>query len=122
LRSVTVPDELEDPLPLEGALSELVEVEARIELEVAEAEARAERLVEAARRESGSVELSGGPSLETARHALRASIEQECAALERDLAARAETEADRYRSVDEALLGRLAQWVASRVAGSARGE
>jgi vacuolar-type H+-ATPase subunit H len=102
--------------PIEGALGELIEVEERIEAEVADAEAEAERLVEAARRDARAVEQDGSTPLEEALGTLRASIEKECAVSVRALAEHAEAEVERYRRVDEATLCRLAQWVASRVA------
>jgi hypothetical protein len=45
-------DARNDQPAIEGVLSELIEVEQRIEAEVTEAEAGAERLVEAARRDA----------------------------------------------------------------------
>jgi vacuolar-type H+-ATPase subunit H len=105
--------------PLEGALRELIQVEERIEVEVAEAKAEAQRIVQEAQRNAGEVELDGSTSLEEAIDALRASVEKECLASERELVERGETEARRYRDVDEATLRQLAQWVASRVAGGA---
>jgi hypothetical protein len=74
--------------PIEGALGELIEVEERIEAEVADAEAEAERLVEAARRDARAVEQDGSTPLEEALGALRASIEKECAVSVRALASR----------------------------------
>jgi vacuolar-type H+-ATPase subunit H len=109
-------DERKSQPLLEGALGELIEVEERIEAEVAEAEAEAERLVEAARRDARALEQDESTPLEEALGALRASIEKECAVSVRALAEQAEAEVERYRGADEATLRRLAQWVASRVA------
>jgi vacuolar-type H+-ATPase subunit H len=109
-------DEHRDQSPVEGALGELIEVEERIEAEVAEAEAEAERLVEAARRDARALEQDGSTPLEEALGALRASIEKECAVSVRALAEQAEADVERYRGADEATLRRLAQWAASRVA------
>ena len=109
-------DEREGQPPIDGALVELIEVEERVEAEVAEAEAEAERLVEAARRDARAVEQDGSTPLEEALGTLRASIEKECALSLRALAEHAEAEVERYRGADEATLRRLGQWVASRVA------
>ena len=105
---------------MEGALGELIEVEERIEAAVAMAEAEAERLVDAARRNLRALEVDGSSSLEEALAALGASVDEECAVSLRTLAERAEAEVERYRHVEEATLRRLARWVASRVAGGSR--
>ena len=101
--------------PAGGALSELIEVEERIEAEVAEAEASAARLVEEARHDARRLDKDGSDALEQALWSLRASIEEEAAASAHALAKGGEDEALRYRRVDEATVGRLARWVASRV-------
>lgn len=114
-RAWSVADEREAPQPVEGVLRELIETEARIEAEVAESRRQAEQLVSAAREEAAAMERDGGPALEDALGTLRASIESECDARVRELAEEAEAELARYRGVDDATLGRLAAWVASRV-------
>ena len=103
--------------PVDGALLELIKVEERIEVELAEAETEAQRIVEGAQRNARAVEQDERTSLEEALGALRAEVEKECVVSERELVEGAATEVERYRGVDEAKLRRLAQWVASRVAG-----
>ena len=108
-------DDRGDRSTIDGTLSELVEVEARIEARVAEAELAAKRRVEEARAQARAVEQDGSRSLEEGIAALRASIEEECAASLRMLRERAEAEVDRYRGVDEATLADLSRWVVARV-------
>jgi vacuolar-type H+-ATPase subunit H len=107
--------EHDSPRSGEGALSELIELEKQIESRIAQAETQAERIVEEGRRLARAAEEDGAGSLEEVVRALRASIEQECAASLRAVAERAEVETEDYRRVDDATLSRLSQWVASRV-------
>jgi vacuolar-type H+-ATPase subunit H len=107
------------PAP-EGALAELIETERRIETEVAEAVATAERLVESARAEARSV-AEDAVGLDEELRALRDSIDRECAETVRASEARAAAAAEGYRRVSEAEVGRLGKWVVSRLLGSASG-
>jgi len=110
------PEKGADLQPVEGALGELIEVEERIEAEVAEAEAEARRLVDAARQDAQRLEKDGSAALDEALRSLRAALEEESAASVQALMEGADAESDRYRRVDEATIRRLARWVASRVA------
>jgi F0F1-type ATP synthase membrane subunit b/b' len=112
-----IADERIDRPPVDGALRELIKVEERIEVEVAEAETEAQRIVERARRNVRAVGQDERTSFEEALGVLRAEVEKECVVSERELVEGGAAEVERYRGVDEAKLRRLAQWVASRVAG-----
>ena len=101
--------------PVQGALGELIEVEKRVEAEVAEAEVEARQLVEAAQREAQRLGTDSSAALEEALHSLRTELAEESAALAEALAEGADAEMERYRRVDEVTVRRLAQWVASRV-------
>lgn len=106
--------------PVGGALGRLIEVEERIEVELAEAEAEARRIVEQARRNAQTLEQDGSSSLDEALDALRRSVEKECAVAEREIVDGAEADVERYRGIDPAMQRRLAQWLASQVAGGSK--
>ncbi len=102
-----------------GVFAELMELERRIEAEVAVAEAEAARMVESARHEARSRERESESSLSDRLRSLRASIERERKASVRAIAAQAAAEGARYTQVDEATVARMAEWVASRLVTAA---
>ena len=104
-----------------GALGELIEVERRIEAEIAAAEAQARSLVEAARADVARGDREGDTALGQALAALRESVGAQRDAAIRDIEARAAGEVQRYRGFDEAAIDRLASWLAERVAGDGAG-
>jgi vacuolar-type H+-ATPase subunit H len=107
----------DEAAPVEGALSELIVVEERIEAEVAMAEAEASRLVDSAQQEAQRLDRDSDDAFEDALRALRASLDAESAVSIRALMQDAEVEIQRYQRVDEVTVRRLAQWVADRVVG-----
>lgn len=103
--------------PRESVLDALLEVERRIDAEIEQAEAEAERIVAEARREIESGGRAEGEELEQERADLRASLEAELAGAVREIEERAAREAERYASVDEVEVERLGGWLARRIAG-----
>jgi len=100
----------------DGALGALIEVEQRIEAELAAARDEALRIVEAARREIEGQASQREAAVAAERERLRAAIERECEAALRGIADEGERALERYRRIDEPGLRELAQWVAARVA------
>jgi vacuolar-type H+-ATPase subunit H len=101
--------------PIEGALVELIALEAQIEAQIEQAKEEAKRIVAQARQRARASEEDGADALDVEARALRASSEAESADAVRVLGERAQLEAERYRRVDEATLSRLSQWVVSRI-------
>lgn len=105
----------------QDALSELIEVERRIEQEVKAAQIEAARIVEAARRDANSRAEEVDTSIASTLESLRLSIERECETSIRSIEADAQAELERYRKLDSEALRRLARWLVARVAGGADG-
>jgi len=105
----------------QDALSELIEVERRIEQEVEAAQIEAARIIEAARRDEGSRAEEVDASIASALESLRLSIERECETSIRSIEEDAQAELARYREVDSEVLRRLARWLVARVAGGTDG-
>jgi vacuolar-type H+-ATPase subunit H len=101
----------------QDALSELIEVERRIEQEVKAAQIEAARIIEAARRDAESRAEEVDASIASALESLRLSIENQCETSIRSIEADAQAELERYREIDSEALRRLARWLVARVAG-----
>ena len=100
-----------------GALLDLIEVEKRVEADLASATVEAERIVESARSESRSTSVDGDALLDAELEKLRESIERECETTIRDIEDRARTEEARYQRVAEDEQQELARWVAECLVG-----
>jgi hypothetical protein len=100
----------------DGALGALIEVEQRIEAELASTRDEALRIVEAARREIEARASQREDAVAAERERLREAIERECEASLRDIAEEGERARERYQRIDEPALRQLAEWVATRVA------
>jgi vacuolar-type H+-ATPase subunit H len=98
-----------------GTLESLLQLERRIEAEIAAVRAEAEQRVESARDEARRLESDAGGSIEAALSDLRDSIERQTAAEIEQQARAARAEAERYRDVDEQTLARLALGVVARI-------
>jgi hypothetical protein len=109
-----VDDEVNDPAGA-GALSDLIEVEARIAAELAAAEAEAEQIVEAAREEVRAVGEASDGTLEAEARKLRTKLDRACEIAIARLEDEARAEEARYRGVDDATQLALARWIASRI-------
>jgi len=113
-----LPVDESEPVPDRGAaLSELIEVERRIWVEISAAEAEAEHLVEAAREFARAARRDEDGSVAEGVYALRGTIEDACLAAIREVETQADAEVDRYASVDEPTLERLAHFVVARITG-----
>ncbi|MBW2386036.1 MAG: hypothetical protein JRG92_20580 [Deltaproteobacteria bacterium] len=100
-----------------GALLDLIEVERRVEADLASAAAEAEQIVESARAEAQSEAADDDAALESGLEKVRASMDRECETTLRSLEDRASVEEKHYRLVGDAELQELARWVAARVVG-----
>ena len=100
-----------------GALLDVIEVEARLEAELASARAEAEQIVETARAEAETLRLGSKTEIESRLRELRASIERECEAAIQDLEARTRAEEERYANMGEDELQELARWLAAQLVG-----
>lgn len=106
----------DDTQAAKGALSSLIELERRIENELAAAEAEAAQIVEAAAAEARSFANDDG-ALAVELAALREAVERDAAAVIRRLEGDARAAEERYRGVDDAQLDALARWLTLRVLG-----
>jgi F-type H+-transporting ATPase subunit b len=99
----------------DGALDALLEVERRVEQEIAAARVEAERRVEAAREDARRLESDAAEPLHPERAALRTRIDAEAAAAIRQLERDARAEAESYRSVEQTTLRRLGARVVANI-------
>lgn len=99
------------------ALERLLEIEQRLDVQLAEARAQAARTVERARAEAGRRAADHAPRLARALAALEDQVAAARDAEIREIRERAERERFRYASVSGDRLEALARRVAARVAG-----
>lgn len=102
-----------------GTLRGLLEVEERIEAEVAAAQAEAARRVAAAQRDADAMAQSGGEPVDERLRPLREAVQRDCQAAVHAIEERAEADLERYRRLDDVTLGELARWVAARLVEAA---
>jgi len=103
-----------------GALGDLIALESRLANRVADAEAEAERIVEAARSDASRLTDEAGGSFEAELAAQRASLERECDASIARIEAEARAEEERYVRVDDPLRVELARWITGRLVDGGR--
>jgi len=100
-----------------GALAELIELERRMDAQLAAAEAEAARRVEAARPAALAALAGGDPSGEAAFASLREAVARECDLAVREVEERARVEAERYERLDDRAVRELARSVVAWLAG-----
>jgi len=104
-----------EEVPPERGLAALIEVERRIERDLAEAGAEAERIVAAARDEVLHRKEAAEGELLAAVDALRERILRECEESVRVIDAQASSEAARFEGVDDRRVEVLGRFVAERL-------
>jgi len=109
--------------PTSGStLPGLIEIEQRIEAAAAQAESDAARRVEAASEEIRASWEDTEATDAAALQALRDAVAKEYEKTIRAIDEQAMADVERYRRVDDRVLGELARWVATRVAGGGPAE
>jgi len=101
----------------EGGLADLIELERRVEADLAAARRDAEQGIEAARHASQQLLAGGDGDLAAALSSLREESRRQCEAELRAIESQGAQEAAAFDAVGEAGLERLARLVAARLAG-----
>lgn len=100
-----------------GALAELIQLERRMDAQLADAEAEAARRVEVARRAALAGLEGSDPSGQEALAALREAVARECDLAVREAEERARVDAECYERLDDRAVRELARCVVAWLAG-----
>jgi hypothetical protein len=98
-----------------GGLAELIELERRVEAELAAAEVESVRVLESAQQEARARREASNGALDAALRSLREQTRRASADSQRAIEARAEAEVARYEQVDERTVEALGRFVAARI-------